>query len=147
MAQNILAIACSKLKLTKQSDNLRMQSMDSCFKCGIFPFLANSVFNFFPGFFQPFLQFLQDEFSVKNELFESNSRYFSPYWIKPGKDNASGVSSIMRSIPVRTPANLPEIEKDIPSLKDVFAGYFKVVVRNCGGTGAEACKRAFPQAL
>jgi len=25
-----------------------------------------------------------------------------------------------------TPANLPEIEKDIPSLKDVFAGYFKV---------------------
>jgi len=74
--------------------------MDSCFKCGIFPFLANSVFNFFPGFFNHFFNSCR----MNSPSRMSFSRVILAISLligsNPERITASGVSSIMRSIPV-----------------------------------------------
>ena len=87
MFQRVLTIACTEFHTSKQTNQLRMNSVYADFQCCRLSLFPNHGFYFFLCLFDHLFDSGRMNPSVHDQLFQCNSRNFTPDRIKSGEHN------------------------------------------------------------
>src|SRR5690606_24292702 len=101
MLQNILPITGPVMQTAQKPDKFRVQPVDAHFNNSLFSFFFDYALHFLAGLLHHLLNPGRVNPAVRNQPFQRQPGHFPPDWSNPERITASGVSSIIKSIPVR----------------------------------------------